>query len=116
MNWLLLLLLLLAVLLPLATILSKALTGDDGHFVSFSQITRTLAQPGFVTALAGSLKAALATTLLVVPLAYGYAYGASLVSHCLCVGCSGYWHCFRCWHHRYCPVSRWFICLVIRVC
>lgn len=79
-NWLLLLLLLLAVLLPLATILSKALTGDDGHFAGFSQITRTLAQPGFVTALAGSLKAALATTLLVVPLAYGYAASLTRVA------------------------------------
>ncbi|SCK28368.1 putative 2-aminoethylphosphonate ABC transporter permease subunit [Vogesella sp. LIG4] len=72
-NWLLLALLLVAVLLPLAAILGQAFHGADGSPASLAPLGDTLRQPGFVAALAGSLQVALATTALVLPLAYGYA-------------------------------------------
>lgn len=72
-QWLLLAVLLVALLLPLAAILGKALTDQDGQFAGLRQISLTLSQPGLLSAVNGSLQVALATTLLVLPLAYGYA-------------------------------------------
>ena len=71
--YLLLGLLAVAVLLPLAAILGKALTDDAGQFAGLAQISRTLSRPGLWPAVMGSLHIALSTTLLVLPLAYGYA-------------------------------------------
>ena len=72
-QFLLLLVLVVAVLLPLAAILGKALTDGDGQFAGLQQIRRTLTQPGLQQAVSGSLQLALLSTALVVPLAYGYA-------------------------------------------
>ncbi|NWK76502.1 putative 2-aminoethylphosphonate ABC transporter permease subunit [Aquitalea sp. LB_tupeE] len=72
-QWLLLAVLVVAVLLPLSAILGKALTDGDGQFAGFMQISKTLSQPGLLRAISGSLQVAVLSTLLVVPLAYGYA-------------------------------------------
>lgn len=78
--WLLLALLVVAVVLPLAAILGKALTDSDGRFAGLTQISHTLAQPGLLRATSGSVQVAIASTLLVVPLAYGYAAALTRVA------------------------------------
>ncbi|MGL6047618.1 MAG: putative 2-aminoethylphosphonate ABC transporter permease subunit [Vogesella sp.] len=78
--WLLLTLLVVAVLLPLAAILGQAMLAADGSFVGLAPLRDTLAQPGLARAAGGSLQVALATTALVLPLAYGYAAALTRVA------------------------------------
>ncbi|RQW27921.1 putative 2-aminoethylphosphonate ABC transporter permease subunit [Rhodobacteraceae bacterium CH30] len=74
-SWLLVTLLLVAILLPLAAMLSQALPGSDSR-----TDWQALFSPGLAAATLGSVKVALATTLLVVPLAYGYAAALTRVA------------------------------------
>lgn len=72
-GWLLLTLLSLIVLGPLLAILSQAVVNPAGHWQGLHVLQQALAHPGTLAATLGSLKVALATTVLVVPLAYAYA-------------------------------------------
>jgi hypothetical protein len=112
-QWLLLAVLVVAVLLPLAAILGKAADGD-GQFAGLMQISKTLSQPGLLRAINGSLQVAVLSTLLVVPLAYGYAARCA-GCNCPCAGCSACWPCCLCWHHPCCPAFHWFTCSAIRL-
>ncbi len=78
--WLLLALLVVAVLLPLAAMLGQAMLAADGSFAGLAPLRDTLAQPGLARAAGGSLQVALATTALVLPLAYGYAAALTRVA------------------------------------
>ncbi len=71
--WLLLAAMVVFIALPLAAILGKALTGEHGEFAGAGPILATLAQPGLERVIWNSLKVALTTTALVVPLAYLFA-------------------------------------------
>lgn len=66
--------------LPLAAMLGKAFSGDHGEFVGLARIADTLAQPGLATTVGNSLSVALATVLLVLPLAYAYAAALTRVA------------------------------------
>ncbi len=78
--WLVVGLLVVLVALPLAAILGKALTGGDGGPAGFGQLIDTLMQPGLQQAMGNSLTVSLATTALVVPLAYAYAAALTRVA------------------------------------
>ena len=78
--WAVLALLLFWLALPLAAMLGKAFLGDRGEFVGPARIADTLAQPGLATIVGNSLSVALATVLLVLPLAYAYAAALTRVA------------------------------------
>lgn len=78
--WAVLALLLFWLALPLAAMLGKAFLGDRGEFVGLARIADTLAQPGLATIVGNSLSVALATVLLVLPLAYAYAAALTRVA------------------------------------
>ena len=79
--WLIVALLVGLVVLPLAAILGKALSlGDGGVAVGLERIAAALAQPGFARAGLNSLAVSLASTALVVPLAYAYAAALTRVA------------------------------------
>ena len=66
--------LLLAIALPLATLLSKSFQDGDGHFVGIANYVRYFATPTLVASLWNSAWVAALSTVLVVPLAFVYAY------------------------------------------
>jgi ABC-type Fe3+ transport system permease subunit len=90
------------------------LTDGDGQFAGLMQISKTLSQPGLLRAINGSLQVAVLSTLLVVPLAYGYA--ALCRVQLPMRGCSACWPCCLCWHRPCCPAFHWFTCSAIRAC
>jgi len=73
-KYLLLLLLLLALVLPLAAIFGQALL-DHGNWAGLAPWRRLIDNPNFLPMTARSCGVAAATALLVVPLAYLFAYG-----------------------------------------
>ena len=73
-KYLLLLLLLLALVLPLLAILSQALF-DHGHWAGLAPWRKLLGDRNFLNTVGRSIFVASATALLVVPLAYLFAYG-----------------------------------------
>lgn len=79
-GWLLLALLALMVLSPLVAILGQAVLSPQGQWQGLQVLQETLTQPGTLAATLGSLKVALATTALVVPLAYAYAMALTRVA------------------------------------
>jgi len=66
--------LLLAIAFPLATLLSKSFQDGDGHFVGLANYARYFATPTLVASLWNSIWVAALSTVLVVPLAFVYAY------------------------------------------
>ena len=78
--YLLLAALVLLVVLPMGAILGKALTAADGSFAGLAQISDTLSQPGLWRVIGNSVQVSLATTVLVVPLAYAYAAALTRVA------------------------------------
>ena len=66
--------LLLAIALPLATLLSKSFQDGDGRFVGLANYFSYFATPTLVASLWNSLWVAALSTILVVPLAFVYAY------------------------------------------
>ncbi len=71
----LLLFLFLFLALPLAAILAKSVTDNDGAWAGLSVLTGIIGADGFLAMVGRSLTAGLVTMLLVVPCAYAYAYG-----------------------------------------
>ncbi|MFG0381852.1 putative 2-aminoethylphosphonate ABC transporter permease subunit [Pseudomonas sp. zbq_18] len=86
-QWLLLALLLLAVLLPLAAMLWRGLAGDPGQGGGLVAASELVASANFRWLLGNSLKSALAVVLIVVPLAYAFAYALQRT----CVPGKGLW-------------------------
>lgn len=61
--------------LPLAAILVKSVTDADGGWAGLSVIAGIIGADGFLDMVGRSLAVGIVTTLLVVPCAYGFAYG-----------------------------------------
>lgn len=59
---------------PLATILLRSLDGRDGEFVGLANFATYMASPNFGQSVGNSLTFALLTTLITVPLSFGFAY------------------------------------------
>lgn len=72
--WLWLLVLLAMVGLPLLAIFGKALLREDGSFAGLTAFAEVLASPGLMQAASNSLSMAIASTAVVVPLAFGFAW------------------------------------------
>ena len=66
--------LLVAIALPLATLLSKSFQDGEGRFVGLANYARYFATPTLVASLWNSALVALVSTAIVVPLAFLYAY------------------------------------------
>jgi iron(III) transport system permease protein len=60
--------------LPLATILAKALQDKEGAFVGVANFASYLATPALLQSFVNSVSVALLVTLVTVPLAFGFAY------------------------------------------
>lgn len=86
-QWLLLALLLLGVLLPLAAMLWRGLAGDPTQGGGLAAARELVASANFRWLLGNSLKSALAVVLIVVPLAYAFAYALQRT----CVPGKGLW-------------------------
>lgn len=86
-QWLLLALLLLAVLLPLAAMLWRGLAGDPTQGGGLAAARELVTSANFRWLLGNSLKSALAVVLIVVPLAYAFAYALQRT----CVPGKGLW-------------------------
>ena len=63
-----------AIALPLATLLLKSFQSADGHFVGLANYARYFATPQLVSSLWNSVWVSVVATAIVVPLAFGYAY------------------------------------------
>ena len=63
-----------AIALPLATLLLKSFQSADGHFVGLANYARYFATPQLVSSLWNSVWVSVVATSIVVPLAFGYAY------------------------------------------
>ncbi|KAG1450720.1 hypothetical protein G6F57_016340 [Rhizopus arrhizus] len=61
--------------LPLAAILLKSVTDSDGAWAGLSVVTGIIGADGFLSMVGRSLMVGIVTMLLVVPCAYGFAYG-----------------------------------------
>lgn len=72
--WLVLLFLLLALLLPMTALFLRAFQDAGGHFVGLDNFAAYLTAPALLGTVWNSLWTAAATTLAVVPIAFGYAY------------------------------------------
>ncbi len=86
-QWLMLVLLSLAVLLPLAAMLWRGLAGDPGQGGGLAAAAELVGSTNFRWLLGNSLKSALAVVLIVVPLAYAFAYALQRT----CVPGKGLW-------------------------
>ncbi len=86
-QWLLLALLLLAVLLPLLAMLWRGLAGEPGQGGGLLAARELVASANFRWLLGNSLKSALAVVLIVLPLAYAFAYALQRT----CVPGKGLW-------------------------
>jgi iron(III) transport system permease protein len=73
-QWLMLVLLLLAVVLPLLAMLWRGIFGDPSQGGGLAAAAELFGSTNFRWLLGNSLKSALAVVLIVVPLAYGFAY------------------------------------------
>ena len=67
--------LMLAIALPLATLLSKSFQDSAGRFVGLANYARYFATPSLVASLWNSFWVSMVATIIVVPLAFLYAYG-----------------------------------------
>ena len=67
--------LLLAIALPLATLLSKSFQDNQGRFIGLANYARYFATPSLVISVWNSFWVAVLATVIVVPLAFLYAYG-----------------------------------------
>lgn len=61
--------------LPLAAILLKSVTDNDGAWAGLAVVTGIIGADGFLSMVGRSLMVGIVTMLLVVPCAYGFAYG-----------------------------------------
>jgi len=59
---------------PLAAILLRSLDGRSGEFVGLANFATYLSSPGFSTSVGNTLTFALLTTLITVPLSFGFAF------------------------------------------
>ncbi|MES2710887.1 MAG: putative 2-aminoethylphosphonate ABC transporter permease subunit [Pseudomonadota bacterium] len=73
-QWLALIALALTLLLPMAVLLSRAFSNQAGDFVWLVNFATYVTTPALFTAAWNSVWTAALTTLLVIPLAFGYAY------------------------------------------
>ncbi|BCL74906.1 ABC transporter permease [Jeongeupia sp. HS-3] len=80
-TWLLALGLVVFLALPLAAILGKALTGDDGRYAGLAQFVAIAGGERFWSAVSNSFAVSLTTTAIVLPLAYVFA--AALTRTCM---------------------------------
>ena len=67
--------LVLAIALPLATLLSKSFQDSTGRFIGLANYARYFSTPSLVASLWNSFWVAMVATIIVVPLAFLYAYG-----------------------------------------
>jgi iron(III) transport system permease protein len=67
--------LVLSIALPLATLLSKSFQDSTGRFIGLANYARYFATPSLVASLWNSFWVAMVATVIVVPLAFMYAYG-----------------------------------------
>jgi iron(III) transport system permease protein len=67
--------LVLAIALPLATLLSKSFQDSTGRFIGLANYARYFTTPSLVASLWNSFWVAMVATIIVVPLAFFYAYG-----------------------------------------
>ncbi len=67
--------LVLAIALPLATLLSKSFQDSTGRFIGLANYARYFSTPSLVASLWNSFWVAMVATIIVVPLAFFYAYG-----------------------------------------
>jgi iron(III) transport system permease protein len=72
--WLALLVLTIGLVLPLATLLVRAFENADGAFVGLANFATYVSTPSLLISAWNSVWTAALTTLIVVPLAFGYAY------------------------------------------
>jgi iron(III) transport system permease protein len=63
-----------SILLPLASLFALSLQDRDGSFVGLDNFARYLATPALADSIINSLGVALATVVITVPLAFGFAY------------------------------------------
>ena len=73
-QWLALVALALALLLPMAVLLSRAFSNQAGEFVWLANFATYVTTPALITAAWNSVWTAALTTLIVIPLAFVYAY------------------------------------------
>ena len=66
--------LLLSIALPLWTLLSKSFQNANGDFIGLTNYVRYFSTPSLFNSIFNSVWVALATTVIVIPLAFGYAY------------------------------------------
>ena len=66
--------LLLSIAVPLWTLLSKSFQNANGEFIGLANYARYFSTPSLFNSIFNSIWVALATTVLVIPLAFGYAY------------------------------------------
>jgi iron(III) transport system permease protein len=83
----LLILLVVFIALPLSTLLIKSFQGTDGRFVGIANYVRYFSTPALVASLWNSVWIAGLTTLIVVILAFGYAYALTRT----CMPAKGLW-------------------------
>ncbi|MET0193984.1 MAG: putative 2-aminoethylphosphonate ABC transporter permease subunit [Hyphomicrobiaceae bacterium] len=67
--------LMLAIAMPLATLLSKSFQDSTGRFIGLANYARYFTTPSLVASLWNSFWVAVVATIIVVPLAFFYAYG-----------------------------------------
>ena len=72
--WLALAVLVVGLILPLGTLLLRAFEDAEGHFVGLANVAAYVTTPALLRAAWNSLWTAAVTTVLVVPLAFGFAY------------------------------------------
>jgi iron(III) transport system permease protein len=60
--------------LPLISFLAKSFEGADGKFVALANYAHVVGSPRFIASIKNSLLVSCSTVLLVIPIAYGYAY------------------------------------------
>jgi iron(III) transport system permease protein len=66
--------LLLSIALPLWALLSKSFQNADGAFVGLANYVRYFSTPSLFSSIFNSIGVAIATTMIVIPLAFVYAY------------------------------------------
>src|ERR1044072_2977159 len=66
--------LLLSIALPLWTLLSKSFQNANGEFIGLTNYIRYFSTPSLFNSIFNSVWVALVTTVIVIPLAFGYAY------------------------------------------
>lgn len=112
---LLLILLVLAVLMPLLAIFWRGFSAEAGQGGGLLAARELFASANFHWLLGNSLSVAITVAVMVVPLAYLFAYALQRTL----IPAKGLWRgfpCCRCWRRRCCQPSPWSTCSATRGC